>query len=98
MKTQVSSTSIETYYSHIKGVKEDTENERVLQAIRKLKVATGRMIGNLLEHKIENSAIARCLNNLKKENKVIVWYKSQCPVTGKPAQFYKVTENQLTIF
>jgi hypothetical protein len=87
-------TSKENYHSHIKGKKENTENEIVLNAIRKLQPCTGRMISQYTE--IENSSVARSLNNLKKANEIEVYYSAKCRVTKKKAQYYKLYEPKVT--
>jgi hypothetical protein len=84
----VSNTSKETYHKVIKGDKENSENEKVLQYLLSLngRSATGRQISKATG--IENSAVARCLYNLKKANKVYVSIIAKCQITGNRAQHY----------
>jgi len=90
------STSIENYHFKIKGEHEDKENERVLDAVKRLQPCTGRVIWQSLNKEIENSSIARCLNNLKKGNKIISPYSDKCPVTGVKVQWYVTVDNGQT--
>lgn len=98
---KVAATSTITYHEIIKGDKENTENVKVLRAISQIQPCTGRMIYHHLNKSIENSAIARCLNNLKKLKLVqVLDGDRKCKVSGRPAQHYQVfkVEKQLSIF
>jgi DNA-binding MarR family transcriptional regulator len=83
----VSDTSAAVYHGEIKGAKEGRENARVLACIKRLGKATGRMISR--ETGIENSAVARSLNNLwSKDRTITVFKKDACPVTGRKVKWY----------
>jgi predicted ArsR family transcriptional regulator len=88
----VASTSKIVYITEIKGQKEDTENMKVLHAIAVLEPCTGRQVSHLKD--LENSAVARSLNNLKKEGLIEVYFKAKCRLTGRPAQHYRLKKNQ----
>lgn len=90
-------TSIINYHNHIKGSHEDGQDKTILEAIKKIQPCSGRMIERYLNYKIENSSIARSLNNLKKENKIESTSKEYCKVTGKLVQFYRILDPQLTL-
>jgi predicted ArsR family transcriptional regulator len=94
MKTNVSSTSLESYHNEIKGKKDKTENKKVLACLLKNGVSlTGRQISH--ETEIENSNVARCLNDLKKEGKVEVTIYAKCKLTGRKAQHYRVKGTEI---
>src|SRR6478752_2523879 len=91
MKTNVSSTSIHTYYNDIAGKKENSQDALILAAIDKLGPCTARMIQK--EVNLEINCISRSLNNLWSGNKgrpVMIFLNKVdvCPVTGKQVRFY----------
>lgn len=107
MKTKVSDTSINNYYNYpIKGEKENSELKRVTDCIKSKNTAlSGRQISQFTG--IENSAVARTLNNLKKSqesglNQEIQVLKDKCLITGITVQHYKHIkinkDNQITLF
>lgn len=93
-------TSIANYHLKIKGSHEDFQDEVILEAVRKFQPCTGRMIWKYLNDKIENSSVARSLNNLKKKTKIISPFKDNCPVTGNKVQWYSIIEEngQINMF
>jgi predicted ArsR family transcriptional regulator len=86
MRTNVADTSIEVYRSEIRGHKENCENHLVLKHIEKHFPCTGRQISQGTG--IENSAVARSLNNLKKSEKIEAMFVAKCKITGRQAQHY----------
>jgi predicted ArsR family transcriptional regulator len=94
MKTRVADTSIEVYHSEIKGAHEETENKKVLAAISEMEPCTGRQISE--KTGIENSAVARSLNNLKNRKRIEVYFSANCKITGRRAQHYKIKRDQNT--
>lgn len=94
----VSDTSILTYHSFIKGAHEDSQDATILEAIAKIQPCSGRMVWKYLGGKIENSSVARSLNNLKRDLKIECVTRAHCKVTGKYVQFYRVITNQLQMF
>lgn len=97
MQHLTATTSIENYHSKIKGEFEDNEDEIILDAVSKLKCCTGRMIWKYLNGKIENSSVARSLNNLKKKNKIVSPFKDKCQITMIKAQYYTLIEDGQTL-
>src|SRR3990167_7661875 len=96
MKTNAAKTSINCYHDHIKGQKENSEDNRILQALLKLQPATGRMLAR--ETGIENSAVARSLNSLwDKYKRIFVAHKGICPITGVRVKFYRANNGQLNL-
>ena len=80
-----------TYYDIIEGTKEHAENMQVLKAIAKNKPSTGRMYYHILKKKIEISAIARCLNNLKRLKLIyVIPGDHRCERSGRLAQHYQL--------
>ncbi len=99
MKNLTSSTSIENYHFKIKGEFEENQDEIILDAVKKFQPCTGRIIWEALNKKIENSSIARSLNNLKKKSKITSPYSDKCPITGVKVQWYVTIDNsQLKAF
>jgi|SRR3990167_5674906 len=98
MKTTVSETSRNCYHDRIKGRRENSEDNQILQALLKLQPATCRMLSQ--ETGIENSATARSLNNLWTGDnpRIINCFNAKCPITGVQVKFYKVNNMQLTLF
>lgn len=84
----VASTSRAAYHTYIKGKKETSENDKVLKALERLQPCTGRQISKRTG--LENSAVARSLNNLKKLHKIYVSIKAKCKITGVKAQHYRI--------
>ena len=91
------STSIENYHFKIKGEHEDKENEIILDAVKKLQPCTGRMIWKYLNGIIENSSVARSLNNLKKKEVIVSPFKDKCQITDIKAQYYTLIEQGQTL-
>lgn len=99
MKTNVAVTSIETYHAEIKGKKDIPQNQQVLNCLQRHgRSMTCREISKYT--KIENSDVARCLNDLKKEGKVEVTIYAKCRLTDHKAQHYIIVEpgKQQSIF
>lgn len=91
---QVADTSIHNYHLNIKGEHENAQDEIVFEAVKKISPCTGRMIFRYLNGKIENSSVARSLNNLKKKHKKIICsFKDNCQITGVKAQYYTIIED-----
>jgi len=97
MKTKVSVTSRNCYHDFIKGQKETSEDNRILQALLKIQPATGRMLAR--ETGIENSSAARSLNNLwSKAKRIFISHKAPCPITGVWVKWYRANNGQLQMF
>ena len=96
MKTKVSTTSVNCYHDYIKGQKENSEDNRILQALLKMQPATCRMLSRATG--IENSATARSLNNLWDEKERIYFsHHGKCPITGVWVKWYRANNGQLQI-
>lgn len=80
MKTNVSATSIEVYNSEIKGRKEDSQNEIVFKALKKLGV--GSIMRDIQQatkefnngKELEINVVSRSLNNLRVKHKRIDFF------------------------
>src|SRR3990167_7680618 len=98
MKTQTAQTSVNCYHDRIKGQRENSENNRILQALLKIQPATCRMLSRATG--IENSSAARSLNNLwsKGEYKRIrLSHIGKCPITGARVKWYRANNGQLKL-
>ena len=96
MKTNTAETSINCYHDVIKGQRENSEDNRILQALLKIQPATGRMLAR--ETGIENSNVARSLNNLwKKRKRIYESHRGSCPITGVRVKFYRANNGQLNL-
>ncbi len=99
MKTKMSNTSVNCYFDHVKGFKENGEDQRVYEAIKRIQPCTGRMIQK--ETGIENSDVARSLNNLWSKLKpapIQIAFKDHCPITGVKVKFYCIDGAQTNLF
>ena|SRR3990167_1954855 len=94
MKTKVSVTSRNCYHDYIKGQKETSEDNRILQALLKIQPATCRMLSRATG--IENSNSARSLNNLwYKAKRITISHKAPCLVTGVTVKWYRANNGQM---
>ena len=98
MKHKTAITSINCYKNHVKGWKESSENAIIYEALQRIQPASGRMLSK--ETGIENSDVARSLNNLwykLKPAPIQKSHKGHCPITGIEVQFYHINGAQLTM-
>ena len=98
MRTKVAETSRNCYKNHVKGFKENSENKIIYEALQRIQPATGRMLSK--ETGIENSDVARSLNNLwdrLKPPPIQKSHRGHCPVTGIEVQFYYISKAQLSL-
>ena len=98
MKTKMSDTSVNCYFDHVKGFKENGEDKIIYEALQRIQPATDRMLSK--ETGIENSDVARSLNNLwykLKPAPIQKSHKGHCPITGIEVQFYHINSGQLSM-
>ena len=98
MKTKMSDTSVNCYFDHVKGFKENGEDKIIYEALQRIQPATGRMLSK--ETGIENSDVARSLNNLwdrLKPPPIQKSHRGHCPVTGVEVQFYFINQGQISM-
>lgn len=99
MKTHKTAiTSINCYKNHVKGWKESSENSIIYKALKRIQPASGRMLSK--ETGIENSDVARSLNNLwykLKPAPIQISHKGKCPVSGVRVKFYHINSGQLSM-
>jgi len=96
MKHKTSDTSINCYHDHISGWRENSENKIIYEAIKRIQPCTCRMLSR--ETGIENSDVARSLNNLWDKLKpppIQKSHRGHCPITGVEVQFYHINGAQL---
>lgn len=98
MKHKTSDTSINCYFDHVKGFKENSENAIIYDTIKRIQPCTGRMIQK--ETGIEISDIARSLNNLwykLRPAPIQISHKAHCPISGVIVKFYHINGAQLSM-
>ena len=95
---KTATTSINCYKNHVKGFKENGEDQRIYETIKRIQPCTCRQLSR--ETGIENSDVARSLNNLwdrLKPPPIQKSHKGHCPVTGIEVQFYHISKAQLSL-
>lgn len=98
MPHQTAETSINCYHDHVKGFKENSENKKIYEALKRIQPASCRMLSK--DTGIENSDCARSLNNLwygLKPPPIQKSHKGKCPVSGITVQFYHIQNGQISL-
>ena len=98
MKHKTAITSINCYKNHIKGWRENSENAIIYEALQRIQPATGRMLSK--ETGIENSDVARSLNNLWSKlvpPPIHISHTGKCPVSGITVKFYHIANGQISL-
>ena len=98
MKTKMSDTSVNCYFDHVKGFKENGEDQRIYETIKRIQPCTGRMIQR--ETGIEIGDVARSLNNLwykLKPAPIQISHKAHCPISGVRVKFYHIANGQISL-
>jgi hypothetical protein len=96
----VATTSIEVYYSEIKGSKEENQDETILKALLKAQPCTAVQLEKVLPQ-FKINVITRSLYNLRVKKELIeVAYTDKCNITKRKAAHYRVipTANQTSLF
>ena len=96
MKHKTAITSINCYKNHIKGWRENSENAIIYEALQRIQPATGRMLSK--ETGIENSDVARSLNNLWSKlvpPPIQISHTGKCKITGIVVKYYHINGAQL---
>lgn len=92
----ISQISREVYHQHIKGSKEQTQNEIVLAFMRtQTRPMTIRMMNKYI--KMEIVSLRRSVTNLTNEGKLVVVKKAPCEVTKVTAGYYVLKSYQLKL-
>ena len=91
-------TSINCYKNHVKGFKENGEDKIIYEALQRIQPASGRMLSK--ETGIENSDVARSLNNLWAKlvpPPIHISHTGKCPVSGITVKFYHIANGQISL-
>lgn len=91
-------TSINCYRDHVKGFKENGEDEKIYEALKRIQPASCRMLSK--DTGIENSDVARSLNNLwhgLKPPPIQISHRGKCPISGITVKFYFINQAQTTL-
>lgn len=94
----VSPNSKEVYHNEIKGDKEESQDDIILNLLAKHQPCTAVQIEKVYP-KFKINVITRALYNLREKKKLIeVYYSAKCKITNRKAAHYRIIPQQIKLF